>query len=169
MSCRNKIVLCVMMAVACWFPPILQPATATGEIGQDSRFTGYSEGMVLDTKSKLMCAVADNGKDVNWTEAALFCEEYAGGGFDDWRLPTSEELATLYTPGKANKDGLFVTELIRLSSIMLWTSDRQTCKAKCMDFTTGLMMPIVGSRPDIARALPVRSVTKNPSNGIGSQ
>ena len=162
MNCRGKIVLYVMMVVTCWFLPILQPATATGETGQDSRFSGYSDGIVVDTKNKLMWAAADNGKDVNWTEAALFCEEYVGGGFDDWRLPTSEELATLYTPEKANKDGLFVTELIRLSNIILWSSDRQTCKAKCMDFTSGSMLTIVGSRSDVARALPVRTVTEKP-------
>lgn len=136
-------------------------AIAATDSGGDSRFIGHSNGTVVDTKTGLMWAAADNGEDVNWTAAALFCEEYAGGGFTDWRLPTCEELSTLYTPEKANEDGLFLSGVIRLSSIMMWTSDRQACKAKTLDFTSGLILTIVGSRADVSRALPVRGVVKS--------
>ncbi|MDD5759376.1 MAG: DUF1566 domain-containing protein, partial [Desulfobulbaceae bacterium] len=133
---------------------------ATEDIAQDSRFVRQSNGTVVDTKTGLMWAAGDNGEDVNWSTAALFCEQYAGGGYTDWRLPTSEELSTLYTPEKVNKDGLFISELIRLSSIMMWTADRHACKAKTLDFTSGLLLTIVGSRADVSRVLPVRGVAK---------
>lgn len=43
----------------------------------------------------LMWSKQDNRGDVTWAGAKRFCEGYRLGGFDDWRLPTIDELATL--------------------------------------------------------------------------
>lgn len=54
----------------------------------------------------LMVATADLGKH-NWAAAITACEELEMNGFDDWRLPTKEELDTLYTTLKLQGKGGF--------------------------------------------------------------
>ena len=52
--------------------------------------------MVLDTQTGLMWADKDNGSSVTWQEAKAYCENYRGGEYTDWRMPTIEELKGLY-------------------------------------------------------------------------
>ncbi len=54
----------------------------------------------------LIVATADLGKH-NWVEAITACEELDLNGFNDWRLPTKEELDTLYTTLKLQSKGGF--------------------------------------------------------------
>ena len=49
-----------------------------------------------DPATGLMWAKKDNGKDVSWEQASEYCAKLQLGGFNDWRLPTIEELAGLY-------------------------------------------------------------------------
>lgn len=39
----------------------------------------------------------DLGKDISWSSANSLCKNSILGGYDDWRLPTIDELATIYT------------------------------------------------------------------------
>jgi len=73
------------------------------EIGKDGRFTAYDDGTVLDTRTGLMWAAKDNGADINWPNAKRYCENYRGGGYTDWRMPTQDELAGLYDSSKSYK------------------------------------------------------------------
>lgn len=66
------------------------------EISRDGRFIAYDNGTVKDTEKGLMWAAKDNGKDINWKDAKRYCENYRGGGYTDWRMPTLDELAGLY-------------------------------------------------------------------------
>jgi hypothetical protein len=47
-----------------------------------------------------MWAAKDNGSDINWENAKSHCENYRGGGYKDWRMPTQDELAGLYDANK---------------------------------------------------------------------
>jgi len=47
-------------------------AEAANEIKRDGRFVAYDDGTVLDTKTNLMWAAKDNGKDINWSVATVF-------------------------------------------------------------------------------------------------
>jgi len=97
-----------------------------GILKKDDRFIAYKDGTVLDTKSKLMWAARDNGGDISWREARSYCENYRGGGYMDWRLPSNAELGTLYDPSKTYKSDcgseVHLTDLIHLSCRMYWTS-----------------------------------------------
>ena len=77
-------------------------ATA-GETARDGRFIAYDNGTVLDTKTHLMWAAKDNGRDINWANAKSYCENYRGGGYTDWRLPTQRELMGLFDANKSQK------------------------------------------------------------------
>ena len=96
------------------------------EIGKYGRFIVYEGDIVLDTKTNLMWAAKDNGKNISWQEAKLYCEKYSAGGYADWRMPTAEELRTLYehpsSSGIKNRHDYRVTQLIDISSCCPWTS-----------------------------------------------
>jgi len=56
------------------------------------------EGVYLDPKTGLLWATQDNGRDINWQRAATFCDRLKLAGYDDWVLPSLEELETLLRP-----------------------------------------------------------------------
>lgn len=60
----------------------------------------------IDPATKLMWPKRDNGSPVNWTEAERYCSNLSLGGYSDWRLPTIEELGSLYDPAQ-NPGGLY--------------------------------------------------------------
>jgi hypothetical protein len=66
------------------------------EIANDGRFTAYNDGTVIDTRTGLLWAARDNGSNINWASAKSYCENYRGGGYTDWRMPTQDELVRLY-------------------------------------------------------------------------
>ena len=61
-----------------------------------------ANGVVTDTKTGLMWAAHDNGKSIIWLNAKAHCDNYKGGGYTDWRLPTQDEPAELYKTGSHN-------------------------------------------------------------------
>lgn len=101
-------------------------AFAANETGRDGRFVAYDDGTVLDTTTNLMWADKDNGVDIQWIAAKTFCENFSTGGYDDWRMPTKNELAGLYSGSSRDAHGYHLaTSLISLTGCCPWTSD--TC------------------------------------------
>jgi hypothetical protein len=131
-----------------------------GEIGRDGRFIAYDNGTVLDTRTNLMWAEEDSDSDFDWWNAKSYCENYRGGGYTDWRMPTQDELAGLYDAAKtyttAGGFDVHLTELIHLSSFGHWSSEARGAVAAFFNFHEG-----AGGwhlQPDISfRSLPVRS------------
>ena len=96
------------------------------EPGRDRRFIANDNGTVIDTKTHLMWASKDNGKDINWTDAKSYCENYRVGDYRDWRMPTNSELAGLYDKTKAYKSDepdfkneIHLTTLIRTTNAFI--------------------------------------------------
>jgi hypothetical protein len=79
---------------------------------------------VLDTKSKLMWAPSDNRQSLPWQKAVSYCENYNGGGYDDWRMPKRSELKTLIEAEIKNNG-----EIINITSNLIWASDTDDTKA----------------------------------------
>ena len=132
-----------------------------GETGRDGRFITYDNGTVLDTKTKLMWAAKDNGSNINWANAKSYCDNYRGGGYTDWRMPTQDELAGLYDAGKTYKSDcgydVHLTELIRLTCTAPWASETRGSDAAIFTFSYGLRFWGPQSHVSDGRALPVRS------------
>jgi hypothetical protein len=101
------------------------------------RFVNHVYGTVTDTKTGLMWAAKDNGSPINWKNALSYCKNYSGGGLTDWRLPTLDELASLYDPGEKNKCGYHITKLIDTSASSCWASETRGSKAARFNFTYG--------------------------------
>jgi hypothetical protein len=135
---------------------------ARKEIGKDGRFIAYDDGTVLDRGSGLMWADGDNGFDIDWQDATRYCENYRGGGYTDWRMPTQDELARLYDKAESYKsacgDDAHLTELIRITCYWTWASETRGSGAACFRFGGGgyrCWGPPSGS--SFSRVLPVRS------------
>jgi TolB-like protein len=144
---------------------IVPPAVPAKETARDGRFIAYDNGTVLDTRTNLMWAAKDNGTDINWQGAKNYCENFTGGGYTDWRMPTIKELAGLYDPSKTYtaecKDlwkthDVHLTGLIRLTCWSPWSSDTDGFIAKIFFFVEGGSMDAYNWKKKDFRALPVR-------------
>jgi Protein of unknown function (DUF1566) len=156
------VVLSIVIFTSCTTKPYTAERATTA---RDSRFIAYDNGTVLDTKTNLMWAVRDNGKIINWADAKYYCENYRGGDYTDWRMPTQDELAELYDETKTYKsdcgdgrDVHLITELIRVRCGWVWASETRGDQAAYFLFYNGKRN--WSSQSDISynfRALPVRS------------
>jgi hypothetical protein len=129
------------------------------------RFIAYDNGTVLDTKTNLMWAAKDNGSNINWQGAKNYCENYRGGGYTDWRMPTQDELSSLYDASATNtnppavgcKGGYHVTNLIHLTCCCPWTSETRGSTAAYVGFSNGPRDWVDQFYTGGIRVLPVRS------------
>jgi hypothetical protein len=157
--------LVAIMVVAIFIgTSIVSKTAAAAEIRKDGRFIAYENGTVLDTQTNLFWAAQDNGSKINWANAKSYCENYRGGGYSDWRMPTQDELAGLYDAGKTQRNkadpvySLHLTDLIGLTSCCPWASETRGPEAASFYFTSGTRFWIIQSIDfNHVRALPVRS------------
>lgn len=138
------------------------PVSKVGEASREGRYIADDKGTVLDTQTNLMWAAKDNGSDINWDNAKIYCENYRLGGYTDWRLPTKDELADLYDGNKSYKAtqknyNLHLTELIQLSDCCPWASETRGFDAAGFNFNRGYLGWNKQSGAVNARVLPVRS------------
>jgi hypothetical protein len=133
-----------------------QKAAKVMETGRDGRFISFDNGTVKDSETGLMWAAKDNGTDITWIGARKYCENYDGGGFTDWRMPTQEELAGIYDPASENRHGYFVTKFIDISACCPWPSDELGSEAGAFSFSYGGKYWLPKSCSFNSRALPVR-------------
>jgi hypothetical protein len=113
------------------------------------RFVAHGPFVILDTLTGLHWLKKDSwqdrGKYFNWHEAKEFSERKNVrkiGGFADWRLPTSEEAATLYDAELKNtgKTGevLHIDPIFPEGSFkMQWTMADTSTRRPRFDFTQG--------------------------------
>ena len=128
------------------------------------RFVVLDNGTVKDQKSGLIWAAQDNGAAILWSASAPYCKNYSAGGKNDWRMPTSEELATLYgnrpkVKGQDYEKSIDVaTKLIKITAPWIWT-ERKMAKNKAMafGFNYGVSRRLYRGNGENRRVLPVRS------------
>ena len=134
------------------------------EIGRDGQFVAYERGVVIDTSTGLVWASKDNGEDINWKDAKRYCENYRGGGYTDWRLPTQNELAKLYKPDTKNtnpstgkcKGNYRISKLFHITCCCPWASETRGSEAAFFNLGYGMRYWYDPSNSLDSRALPVR-------------
>ena len=134
--------------------------TAVRETTKDGRFIAFMDETVLDTSTNLMWAAKDSGRDINWANARSYCENYRGGGYKDWRMPTQDELAGLYDKANTYRSAcgdVNLTNLIRLTCSAPWASEARELGAANFDFGNGKRYWSLQLGDGNGRALPVRS------------
>lgn len=84
-------------------------------------------GVYLDPSTGLLWATQDNGRDIDWHRAATFCDDLVLAGYDDWALPSLEDLESLLRPmakGAYNLPGKF-----QLTACCPWSSSSKDDKS----------------------------------------
>lgn len=133
------------------------------------RFTDNGDGTVTDHERGLMWAIADNQGDISWTEAgrwAVYTFPFTiSRYYDDWRLPDSEELASLMSESQWYKGyetdcGLraFIMPPFEISCAWIWTGEEENITARLYNFERGMEFLDRKSKRRGIRALPVRSL-----------
>jgi len=159
----GKIVTIIVMAILMAAFISLKPSMAankarTANKASGGRFIAYNDGTILDTQTNLLWASRDNGKDINWTDAKFYCENYNGGGYKDWRMPTKDELQSLYDRMIFGNNHYHITKLITLTGAFLWASDVKNSRAAYVSFinnrATWFWDPL--KQKTRSRTLPVR-------------
>ena len=102
------------------------------QVQGDLKLTGRFEAVLLqdqkvvnDHVTGLMWQQDEDATGFSWNEAEAYLAKMNAdktAGFDNWRIPTAEELASLLTPSKNNDyylDAVFHKELLNT-----WTSDQ---------------------------------------------
>ena len=110
--------------------PALKPSN-------DPRFQDNKNGTVTDLKEKLMWKQIDIYQEkkiwINWDEAQTYLEKFnkeAFVGYSDWRLPTREELKSLYEEDKDvpwkyywTENVVHIDPIFGYSSCCFWSSE----------------------------------------------
>ncbi len=126
-----------------------------------SRFTDNGDGTVTDTETNLMWAARDNGSDITWDDAMHYCENYTGGGQTGWRMPSIEELRSLYDSGfsQPTRSGdMHCVSAIDITDERVWSSETYgPSYAQDYGFLIGNATPDACGYSYHNRALPVRS------------
>jgi hypothetical protein len=77
----------------------------------------------LDPVTGLLWTTADNGRDIDWRRAATYCKGLVLAGYEDWTLPSLDDLETLLRPmaqGAYNMPSKF-----RLTACCPWSSTKK--------------------------------------------
>ena len=147
--------------------PDQDAARPAGQARKAERFVSKGDGTVTDTRTGLIWAAQDNGTDINWDSAKAYCENFSAGGYGDWRLPTIEELRSLYDPSQSRIAGcdsnpenwrIHIVPAVDLSCYWVWSSETpDASSARYFLFDSGLNHPALRSYSFDGRVLPVRS------------
>ena len=137
-------------------------------VAQD-RFTDNGDGTVTDHKLGLMWSKTDNSGNISWKQATRWVQytfpDTLQKKYDNWRLPTLEELKSLYNadPGYEGYEAdcgqqVKIIPLIRLSCGWAWSSDVETITAAVFSFQRGIHYTDRMVHRRGHRALPVRTI-----------
>ena len=137
---------------------VLTIVLSQGGNAVDNQFATTADNTVLiDRETGLMWPMQDNGTDISWPAAKDYCENVSLGGYQDWRMPTREELATLYNLEAANSSEYYIHQQVRITAGSQWAIDTSDQRVGRYDFEYankdwGYPMSSVD-----ARVLPVRN------------
>jgi hypothetical protein len=142
---------------------------STVAIGADDRFMDNGDGTVTDTKTGLMWAQTDNMGHITWHDAKLYCDNIILSVHNNWRMPTAEELKTLFDGSRDSYETICGHNIksapqIELSCGFVWSSEildvpgGYSIQAKAFNYSKGYWYSTRMSQYRGYRALPVRSV-----------
>ncbi|MEJ2157794.1 MAG: DUF1566 domain-containing protein [Desulfobacteraceae bacterium] len=131
------------------------------------RFTDNGDGTITDHQLNLMWAKTDNQGDIDWHQARKWVTFTfpltLQTSYDNWRLPTLQELQSLVAePGYETDCGLeaHIIPLIRLTCGWVWTaeSDATAPTARVFNFDNIYHYTVRMAHRRGYRALAVRSI-----------
>ena len=99
-------------------------------VAKDGQYVSYENGIVYDEKTKLEWFVGPD-RDTDWNQAKSWVENLTvdGGG---WRMPTREELNTLYQIRAGSRK---MTSLLKTTGWYIWSGEtKDSSSAWYFDF-----------------------------------
>ncbi len=124
-----------------------------GPTARDGTLIAYATGVVSDKNTGLEW-FAGPDRNTNWNEAKQWVENLtvAGGG---WRMPTREELKTLFKKGAEERN---MTPLLKTTGLWVWSGEtRSSSSAWVFSFYFGAGDWFYRSNPYNGRGFAVRS------------
>jgi len=133
------------------------------------RFTDNGDGTITDHKLGLMWSKTDNQGDINWIQAEKWVQytfpDTLEKKYDNWRLPTMQELKSLFVRDKKYKgyetdcgQKVKMVPEIELSCGWVWTSEVKSITARVYNFQRGYHYMELKRHWKAYRALPVRDL-----------
>ena len=138
-------------------------------VNAQERFIDNADGTVTDTMLNVMWSKTDNQGNINWRQAqqwVKFTFPYTlPVSYDNWRLPTLDELKTLYDRD-AHYEGyetdcgqkVKIASVFELTCGWIWASEMKLISAKLFNFHRGYSYTDRISKYRAYRALAVRSL-----------
>ena len=152
---------------ACGIIVLITIAGSHDFVQAEQRFIDHGNGTVTDRKLGLMWAKNDNQRDIFWNQIqGWLADDFSDTIpqlYSNWRLPTVSELKSLFVED-AKYEG-YITDCghpvkivpqIRLSCILVWTSDSALGLPLAFDFNIGSAFTIDLHDNKGCRVLPVR-------------
>jgi hypothetical protein len=144
--------------------PHLSPSANGGQ-----RFSDNGDGTVTDYQLGVMWAKSDNQGDIGWKQAQAYARQRfgrtVGNQYVNWRLPTLDELQSLYVtrPGYSGYRAdcgiqVRIVSQIKLSCIMVWSSDVALGSPMAFNFNIGNPFTVQSYDISGCRVLPVRNL-----------
>jgi hypothetical protein len=96
-------------------------ASEANEIGRDGTFIAYDDGTILDIKTKIMWWWSSTEQVKSWSDTQFKSKNFRGGGYSDWRVPSTDELKTIYV--KSSKYEYKTIDFITLTSPFIISKD----------------------------------------------
>jgi len=100
-------------------------------IDSDGNYVKYATGVVYDKNTGLEW-YAGPDKKINWDEAKRWVESLSVAG-GDWRMPTREELETLYKKGAGTRN---MTPLFKTTGWRVWSESSSSSSAWYFGFSS---------------------------------
>lgn len=140
-------------------------------LADPERYMDKGDGTVTDAKTGLMWAKNDSWNDiggcVTWDKAKKYVTELKTGGHSDWRMPTIEEMKTIFDKNNPEvksgyNEGQFSVYLPSVFSeggaVMYWSSEKKDEQfIQCFAFFNG---SVLNSEPAACTSMGVRAVRK---------
>jgi hypothetical protein len=110
----------------------------------------------VDPSTHLMWTASDNGSGLSLRQAAHYCRQLRLGGFQDWTLPSINDLQSLVADAE-NQKGYRLKPPLKLTGWQ-WSSSagKQVGEAWALDFGDGARASVPAGDSGLNRALCVR-------------
>ena len=126
--------------------------------GKEARFMKTSDGIIKDSVTGLQW-LPDLGRNRTWDDAQAYVRGLKDGGFSDWRLPTGQELESLYD--RSITEGYKIDPIFQLGFPVVWTGEldsNDSSSAWVYGFLFGFKPLVARSIKFTGRVLAVRSL-----------
>ena len=92
-SLRHTLAMALLWCESVSLTPVQRAAAEPSDaVGGEDRCNNLGNGVLEDERTKLQWLQDDNGDDIDWNDAKVYCEKKRGG----WRIPSLQQIKSIY-------------------------------------------------------------------------